>query len=101
MTDATSYGTLQRSRPSRTPTNRAASLTAETRTLHRTTRGRTRKNPQRNTRQTRPDRKQTQNNRRKTQGEEIVFLDHTRREDGFLSALASSDGSSRIPLRIS
>src|SRR6266702_6655457 len=82
--------------PLRPPTQRASAHTAETWTVHRTTRRRTRKNPQRNTRQTNPHRKQTQDNRRTTQAEEIVSADHTRREDGFLSALARSNGSSRI-----
>src|SRR5438093_11674321 len=97
----TSEGALKAPRPPATPTHRASAHTAETWTVRRTKRRRTRKNPQRNTRQTNPHRKQTQDNRRTTQAEEIVFLDPTRREDRLLSALASSDGSSRIPLRIS
>ncbi|HYU88231.1 MAG TPA: hypothetical protein VEL52_06045 [Candidatus Bathyarchaeia archaeon] len=59
----TPIGTPQPPGPATTQTHRAAALTPQTRTVHRTTR-RTQKNTQGNTRQTNNNRKQTQNNRR-------------------------------------
>jgi hypothetical protein len=68
---ATFVGPPQPAGPASTSTNRAAAITAQTRTVHRTT-GRTGKNTQRNTRQTNNHREQTQNYRRTSQDKTLT-----------------------------